>query len=691
MIIPSVVMDQILEKLKNLLKEEAFMLWGATDGLMRLQNKLKMTSAVLQDAENKELKESAVRLWLEKLRDVMYDINDIIDDFNLYLHNNNASHNQHGFASTIISSFNKCFEIISELLHLNFHRHDIGERIKAIDKRLEEINGDITQLSLVRSLPNNGSSAPQPFQLSPSTSFFIESEVFGIDEDTDSLVQALLKPNTEKWGVTAIVGMGGIGKTTLTQKVYHKSNFVHKIWVCVSQNYNEIDVVKHVVKSAGGDHQQTKTMEELYAMMRNVLLGKHVLLVLDDLWSDRVWNEVLRVPFQNFTADTRVLITTRDEGIARQMKAVYKHEVKVLPDEDAWSLLRTVVRRQGNVEEIEELKDIGMKIVKECKGLPLAIKVIGGVLSKKKLVEREWRTVLSSDLWSSRDASTIMSALRLSYMDLPSELKPCFLTYSLFPEDYVISRTRVTRMWVAEGLVKETDGDEQQLEDFAGSYHDELVSRSLLQVVRFSVDPQDDDMNCKMHDLVRELAISMTRGEHIVGGERQQDRQQESMKVRRLSIFSVKEMKEIPERIKNEKCRLRSLLVFQSKGMKVIPENLYDNLKFLHVLDLSNACFEYLPDSIGELVHLRYLNLYNTGIVELPNSICNLWQVQTLILLKSMNITKIPKDLSQMQELRHLEVDGRVDIPEGIGKLTNLRTLRDFTVRNRSGRCNMKS
>ncbi|KAK1272481.1 putative disease resistance RPP13-like protein 1 [Acorus gramineus] len=509
MIIPSIVVKQITEKVTKLVQDEAFILWGVNDKFKRLNNKLDLISGVLEDAEEKELNDVAIRRWLDKLRDVMYDINDIIDDFNLY---------------------------------------------------------------------------------------------------------------------------------------------------------------------------QAKTMEEHHLMMRDVLSGKHVLLVLDDLWSDRVWNDVLRVPFQRFTADTRVLITTRDEGIARQMKAVYTHQVKVLPDEDGWSLLRTVVRRQGNVEEIEELKDVGMNIVEKCKGLPLAIKVIGGVLSKKRLVKREWQAVLLSNLWSLRDASAIMSALRLSYMDLPSELKPCFLTYSLFPEDYVLSRTRVTQMWVAEGLVKETDGDEQQLEDFAASYHDELVSRSLLHVVGISVDPRDDDVKCKMHDLVRELAISMTRGEHIVGRERQQDRQQES----------VKEMEEIPERVKNEKCRLRSLLVFQSKGLKAIPPNLYNNLKFLHILDLSNTSFDHLPDSIGELVHLRYLNLYNTSIVELPNSICNLRQVQTLILLKSKHITKIPKELSQMQELRHLEVDSCVDIPEGIGKLTNLRTLRDFTVRNRSGQCNIE-
>ncbi|KAK1297489.1 putative disease resistance protein RGA1 [Acorus calamus] len=692
-------MKEITGKVADLLQDEALMLWGVNDRFTTLNNKLKTISGVLEDAENRELKDVTIRRWLDELRDVMNDINDIIEDFNVYLHHHDdaSSSNKSGFASLIASAYNKCFEIVSEIIQCNFHRHDIGTRIDEINDRLERIHQDRAQFTLVPTVegPALSRSTTKIFRDRETFSTYIESEVFGLDDHSDLLIQSLSRPKAAEEGcrVVAVVGMGGIGKTTLAQKVYDKSKFDCKVWVCVSQNYNEIDVLKSVIESEGGNHQLAKTMEELHKMMKDVLHGKQVLLVLDDMWGPEVWTKLLRVPFQCFTADTRVLITTRDVSVARKVGAVYTHQAEVLPDEHAWSLLSKVVC-QGNInmKDIEELKDVGMEIVRKCKGLPLAIKAIGGILINKDPKERQWRSVLSDDLWSSNDDTSeimsLMSVLRLSYMNLPSHLKPCFLTYSLFPEDYEISRTRVIRMWVAEGFIKEGAADVygQQMEDFAELYHNELVMRSLIQVVKISVDPEDTDMKCKMHDLVRELAISMTRGEHIVGHERQQD----SLKVRRLSILNVEEMQKIPKRVKNKKCRLRSLLVFQSKGMKVIPPNLYDNLKFLHILDLSNASFDHLPDSIGELVHLRYLNLYNTNIVELPNSICNLRQVQTLILLKSKHITKIPKDLSQMQELRHLEVDSWVDVPEGLGKLTNLRTLRDFTVRNRVGRCNIE-
>ncbi|KAK1297324.1 putative disease resistance RPP13-like protein 3 [Acorus calamus] len=318
-----------------------------------------------------------------------------------------------------------------------------------------------------------------------------------------------------------------------------------------------------------------------------------------------------------------------------------------------------------------------MEIVRKCDGLPLAIKVIGGVLNRRRINAWEWRNVLSSNFLrlSEDGTSKIMSVLLLSYMDLPSYLKPCFLFCSLFPEDYQIYRTDAIGMWMAEGLVKEQEGDARQMEDLAELYYDELVMLSLLQVEFQDPDPGcTNTYRCKMHDIVRELAISMTCGENIIGHDGQQ--QGGSMKARRLSILRVEELEQIPERVKNQKyCSLRSLLVFQSQkaqNMEVIPPGLYDKLKCLRVLDLQGASFKCLPDSIGELVHLRYLNLSWSEIVQLPDSICNLRHLQTL---RGFNISEIPEGFSQLQKLRHLEFNGHVEIHGGIGKLTDLQTL----------------
>ncbi|KAK1259397.1 putative disease resistance RPP13-like protein 1 [Acorus gramineus] len=321
-----------------------------------------------------------------------------------------------------------------------------------------------------------------------------------------------------------------------------------------------------------------------------------------------------------------------------------------------------------------------MKIVKECKGLPLAIKAIGGVLNKKERKKDAWEIVMKS--FYKLSSSEVLPALRLSYMDLPSYLKPFFLYCSLFPEDHRISRADITRMWLAEGFVK-AEGI-----DVAEAYHEELIARNLLQVVDVNryYEEQDFlmDLRCKMHDLVRDMAISMTQGEHIFGRP-QQHTEGASLKPRRLSIISgdededALELKEIP---------LRSLLVFNGPWTRrEIQGDLFDKLKYLRVVNLRRTFIERLPDSIGKLIQLRYLDLSGTEIAELPDSLCNLQNLQTLFLRGCRNLTKLPKDLPHLKELQHIcvsqsEYTGEADVmmPAGTRELVKLQTLDSFTI-----------
>ncbi|KAK1283714.1 putative disease resistance RPP13-like protein 1 [Acorus calamus] len=400
--------------------------------------------------------------------------------------------------------------------------------------------------------------------------------------------------------------------------------------------------------------------------MKEVLSGNRFLLILDDLWSDEAWKDCLRVPFDGFTADSRVLITTRNGEIAAQMGAAHTHEMKVLSDDDAWSVLCKAINQGGDTREIDQsVEEVGKKIIEKCKGLPLAIKVIGGVLKGKERTKTAWEFVLSSDIWSN-PSSQIMPVLQLSYIELPPYLKPCFLYCSLFSEDYEISRTKLIRMWIAEGFVK-ADG-ELSMEDQAEMYHQELVARSLLQFVNYNSFEMDTE--CKMHDLVRDMAISLTRGFHSLP----QDSKGASLKPRRLSISRAeqfKELKEIP---------LRSLLFFCDSATGIAQE-LFVKLKYLRVLNLSRSSIDRLPNSIGKLAQLRYLDLSYTGITELPDSLCNLQYLQTLLLQGCYRLTKLPTDLRRLQALRHLITEYFV-MPAGIGQLIHLQTLEKFKIDN---------
>ncbi|KAK1271355.1 putative disease resistance RPP13-like protein 1 [Acorus gramineus] len=617
------------------------MLCGVKDEFKKLKGKLNGIQYFLEDAEIKGFQDGAVRRWLDKLKDIVYDIEEIINDFSLRIDKSRTS-NVHGSSS----SFEKAKSFISQKMKVIYHLHKIGKRIQAINDRMGQIHKGRKQLTLI-----TGSVLPPTttiFQRPETTSGIIESEIFGIDKDAKHLVQLL----TNKDGgdrVFAVVGMGGIGKTTLAQKIYNngriQSHFQKRIWVCVSKYVHEIDVLKEIITQAGGQCGEDRSKEALTSKMKSVLSGKRFLLVLDDLWSDQVWKDCLRVPLHDSTSDSMVLITTRNGEIATQMGAAYTHEMGVLSDDDAWSVLCKVANQGGNARNIDQsMEEVGMKIVKKCKGLPLAIKVIGGVLMGKGIAPE----------------------LQLSYIDLPPYLKPCFLYCSLFPEDYEISQTELTRMWIAEGFVKE-DGD-SSMEDRAEMYHQELVARSLLQVVYY--DPLE--MVCKMHDLVREMAISLTEGFHSP----QQDSEGASLKPRRLSISTAEQFKELKE------MPLRSLLFFGDIEIRISIDlsQIFVKLKYIRVLNLSHISIDRLPDAIGKLAQLRYLDISHTRITELPDSLCNLEYLQTLLLQKCPKFTKLPTDFRRLQALRHLIIENVM--PAGIRQLTHLQTLKTFKIHN---------
>ncbi|KAK1295690.1 putative disease resistance RPP13-like protein 1 [Acorus calamus] len=727
MMVPSAIMDDILERLSDLIESQGIVLCGVKAALVKLKDKLWLIKDHLIAAEVREIQDADVRRWLNKVKDIMCDVEDIINcSFDMH---KSTSYYEYGSSSMSTAPpcvalpflllwsyvsyvFNQGKSYMSRNMKVKgiFHHYKTGKRIEAINERMEQIHKDRDQLKLVQTVRNEGFVPPRLSISQPSetTSLIIESETIGLEVKTEHLVAMLEEPNVRGACVFAIVGMGGIGKTTLAQKVFKKSkNFDTRIWVCVSQDFKETDVLKQIISSAGGYCNEAQSRRELYSLLMEVLRGKRFLLVLDDLWSDQVWNDCLRDPFRGFmSSSSKVLITTRIKEIAWRMGAAYIHEMEALSYDDAWSLLCKVVAPGEDPKGIDHLKDVGMKIIENCKGLPLAIKVIGGVLQRKS--RTKWEEVISyttdfspgimpalemsymdlpskksrtegEEIISTRDSSSrIMPALELSYMDLPSNLKQCFLYCSLFPKDYHISQTQLTRIWIALDLVKAGGGI--SIENSAEFYLKDLVRRSLLQMVDASSSSsyikeqeiqsplyscfEDVDIAYKMSDLVRKIAIFITAGGDLV-------------KPRHQLNFGVEELKDIPDRVQS----LKSLLVFQSYNMKEIPHNLFDRLKHLRVLSLNGTEIQYVPNSLGKLMQLRYLDLSNTLITELPDALCNLHYLQTLDLSGCLKLNKLPKDLSRLQRLRHFHVESQhVIMPEGLGRLVHLQTLWEFRI-----------
>ncbi|XP_039129021.1 putative disease resistance protein RGA3 [Dioscorea cayenensis subsp. rotundata] len=495
----------------------------------------------------------------------------------------------------------------------------------------------------------------------------------------------------EKVTVVSIVGMGGLGKTTLAQLVYGdknvESHFQLRIWVCVSDDFNVAKLARNIMLTASGkSYNDNEPMEVLQRDLRQLLGQKRYLLVLDDVWNeDHLKWDALRRLLLDGEEGSRILVTTRNENCSTIMGAKKSYLLQGLSEERSWALFEgtftTSVSRQPDFPEI------GKKIVNKCKGLPLAIKVMGSVMCSKR-DESQWQAVLDNEIWDIlRAKDDFGPALWLSYVDLPSQLKKCFAFCAIFPKDSVIEVDMLVQFWMAQGFIPFQTRKETEVE--GRDIFSELIWRSLLQnvttnnyvggthyysskgggwkVPRF----------CKMHDLIHDLAQFVTGDECS-------------------TLPGSNEFKKISKRTRHFILspgvgydmgdRALSVRTALSVGTNF---NGLSKLKLLRVLDMcSESNVDELSTSIQYLLHLRYLDLSDTNIRELPESICMLVNLQTLNLNGCDLLTKLPMSIVYMNSLRHLHLSRCPELkimPFGLSRLRCLKTLTKYIVSDKAG------
>ncbi|CAD5183443.1 unnamed protein product [Musa acuminata subsp. malaccensis] len=686
----AVVLDSfisgLVRTLMDMAKEEVDLLLGVPGEIQKLQRTLRNIQSVLRDAEKRRIEDEAVNDWLMELKDVMYDADDVLDECRMEAEKWTPRESDPKPSTSCGFPIFACFREVK-------FRHEVGVKIKVLNDRLEEISARRSKLQL-------HVSAAEPRvvpRVSRITSPVMESDMVGerLEEDAEALVEQLTKQDPSKNVVVlATVGIGGIGKTTLAQKVFNdgkiKASFRTTIWVCVSQEYSETDLLRNIVKGAGGSHGGEQSRSLLEPLVEGLLRGNKFLLVLDDVWDAQIWDDLLRNPLQGGAAGSRVLVTTRNAAIARQMKAAHVHEMKLLPPEDGWSLLCKKATMNAEEErDAQDLKDTGMKIVEKCGGLPLAIKTIGGVLRDRGLNRSAWEEVLRSAAWSRTGLPEgVHGALYLSYQDLPSHLKQCFLYCALFREDFDFESPEIVRLWIAEGFV-EARGD-VSLEETGEQYYIELLHRSLLQLQPYDLDYGEYS---RMHDLLRSLGHFLSKDESLFISDVQNEWRSAAapMKLRRLSIVATEttDIQHIVSLIKQHES-VRALLVH---GYAKDIDDYLKNFVRLRVLHLMGRNIQSLPHYMGNLIHLRYLTVSQSHITELPESICNLTNLQFLILFGCRRLTQIPQGIVRLVNLRALDCKGtRLEsFPYGIKRLKHLNELQGFVVNTGIGMCPLEA
>ncbi|KAG6534762.1 hypothetical protein ZIOFF_008665 [Zingiber officinale] len=478
--------------------------------------------------------------------------------------------------------------------------------------------------------------------------FELEEDIVGFEEDMKDIKRQLFDVSSTDRVVLSIVGTGGLGKTTLANKIYksaHVKNFFQcKAWVSVSQKYAVKELLCSIAKQVFDFKDgQEKAMEELEMKekLSEHLSNRRYLVVIDDIWEVAAWNAI-KAAFPKESRGSRVLLTTRKMKVAN-VADVPPHELKFWNVEESWNLFcRKAFRTACCPPEFERFKE---DIFKKTKGLPLAIVVLGGVLRGTSQASN-WRKKMEHISREFREGEDqILRILALSYHDLPNHLKPCFLYFAAFPEDYSIWAERIIHLWIAEGFIQTNDKVDQTMEDLAEAYLKDLTDRSMLQIERGRMYYSHQ---VRIHDLLLDLARHEARELNFF--RTIDDIGDDPRSLRRLSVTE-----NVSDHI-SLNCsttKLRSLVTCRNEGFKRMLAVSIPGAKFLRVLDLQELPIEHLPKEIGDLILLRYLNLERSKLKDLPSSIGNLIHLQTFNIFGT-KIQHLPEAFWKIRTLRHV-------------------------------------
>ncbi|XP_045085166.1 uncharacterized protein [Aegilops tauschii subsp. strangulata] len=667
--------------LTEMAREKVGLLLGVSSEIQSMENKLRFLKDYFADADRRVIADESVRDWVAQLKQIMYGATDIID---LCQH---EAMERGPSATRVVRRFTPLLFCIRN----PSVAHDIGSRIKALNQRLDAIMERSAAFNFLsrRDMDHGGevhTSHPYNFKTSGELD---RSDVVGekIEEATEALVAEIIKTRNEvnnDIAVVAIVGVCGIGKTTLAQKVFNdeaiQGEFDKKIWLSINKHFNKADLLRTAITQAGGDSCPTNDeMDMLVDILADALAGKKVLLVMDDVWYPTAWECVLKKPFFNAAArGSRVLITTRREDVARRMRAQHPcHRVDKLGPEDAWSLMKKQIMGNNTHEtELDELKDIGLQIIANCGGLPLAIKVMGGVLSVRHVQRPDWMRVLNDFIPSCELPEVINHSVYLSYEDLAPCLKQCFLHYSLLPTNAVFYENDIVGMWISEGFIHGNSHDYwRDSEDLGSEYYRELILRNLIEPdARYT-----SQLVCNMNDVVRSFAQSICRDEALVAHNGDMYGYLSSRKFYQLSLESKElESDMLVWSLVQEQTSLRTLVSIGQIKLKPGDSLMaFPSPRTLHI-ESTNAAV--LVESLCQLKHLRYLSVAHTDVSSLPENINTMKFLQHINLQGCESFEKLPDSIIKLEQLRYLNLNdtGINVIPRGFCILTNLSKLYGF-------------
>ncbi|CAA3004155.1 disease resistance RGA3 [Olea europaea subsp. europaea] len=507
----------LVERLAPLIKKEVNLLLESKKEVESLTGKLKKIQEVLKDAERTRVTDSKVKIWLKELQDVSYEMDNALDEWQtanlqLQIEGSEEVSDPREKVLSFIQSLCLCFKNVVGRRETNLKIKGLIEKLDSIDQKKDEFGF----------LPSGGHNF-QEFKPFESASFVNFANVHGRDIDKEHLIQKLLSEGGIGVEIVSLVGTGRVGKTTLAQLAFNdievNQHFQLKIWICVSDPFNQIEIAKSVLEAAEKNSSDESSsnisiLQIVLERVENSISKKRFLIVLDDMWNvdDMMW-EPLKNSLQG-APGSRILVTTRSDEVVRVIGTNIRQSVGLLSPDDYWSLLSRIAFFGRSEEERKELEGIGREILMKCKGLPLAAKIMGRLLRLKDIVI-QWRNVLESPLWQLKVAEDkLFPHLCLSYNDLSPECKCCFSSCIIYPKDTLIHLDELIMLWMAHGYLG-SSGNVDSMQVMGLEFFKNLAMQSFLQ--ELEMDKYDESkISCKMHDIMHDFVTYLSQDNYCL-------------------------------------------------------------------------------------------------------------------------------------------------------------------------------
>ncbi|XP_022683070.1 putative disease resistance protein RGA3 [Setaria italica] len=674
------VVRGVVGKAADALVQSITRMWGVDKDRLKLERHLVYVQSLLADAEAKSETNHAVRTWMKELKAAAYQADDVLDDFQYEALRREALSGQ-SMASKILSNFTSKNRLV--------FRHKASRDLKNVLEKIDELVTEMTKFGLV-ALPE---APPQALPRQTHSALDESMEIFGREGDKDGVVELLLdQQDQQDVQVLPILGMGGVGKTTLAKMVYNndkiQKHFELRMWHCVSENFEAIPLVRSVIELATNSTcGLPDTIELLRGKLQEAIGRKRFLLILDDVWNEdqNKWEDDLRPLLCSSIggSGSTIVVTSRSRQVASIMGTLPPHELVCLSEDDSWELFSKKAFSKGVQEQAKFVK-IGRCISNKCKGLPLALKTMGGLMSSKQQIE-EWEAIADCNISdTNRGKDEVLPILKLSYKHLSPEMKQCFAFCSLFPKDYEMEKDMLIQLWMANGYLHE-EGTMDLTQK--GEYiFNELAWRSFFQDVILVREPyfmhasKQEINGCKMHDLMHDLAKDVAN--ECANAEELIQQNMPVNDVHHLHIRGNYQLNKISQLLGGT-MYLRTLLMPPSSYKDLMKSKLMPS-RALSILCRDTSIVHMLTRT----AHLRYLDLSYSSIVSLPNSICMLYNLLSLRLNHCSLLQYLPEGMRTMRKLCHIYLLGCGSLermPPKLSVLHNLRTLTRFVVGTKDG------